>query len=175
VPHPNPVEQFLASHPQAAQFLASRTYPSSYAMATYFGVNAVKFTNAQGQSAFVRYRIVPRAGEKYLSPQERKAQSASYLQDEIRQRVGKQSVVFDWYAQIAQKGDKVDDPSVAWPDSRKLVKLGTLTLTGFPAHPEAEDKALLFLPGQPHPGVEPADPMLVLRNAAYPISLGQRQ
>jgi len=26
---------------------------------------------------------------------------------------------------------------------------------------------LLFPPGQPHPGVEPADPMLVLRNTAY--------
>ena len=34
---------------------------------------------------------------------------------------------------------------------------------------------LLFPPGQPHPGVEPADPMLVLRNTAYPISLGERQ
>jgi len=37
------------------------------------------------------------------------------------------------------------------------------------------DKALLLLPGQPHPGVEAADPMLVLRNGAYPISFGQRQ
>lgn len=36
-------------------------------------------------------------------------------------------------------------------------------------------RTLLFLPGQPHLGVEPADPMLVLRNTAYPISLGQRQ
>jgi catalase len=40
---------------------------------------------------------------------------------------------------------------------------------------QAAQKTLLFLPGQPHPGVEPADPMLVLRNTAYPISLGERQ
>lgn len=45
-PHPNPVEKFLASHPHAKIFLESRTYPSSYARAKYFGVNSVKFTNA---------------------------------------------------------------------------------------------------------------------------------
>ena len=174
-PHPNPVEQFLASHPHAAEFLASRTYPASYASATYFGVNSVKFTNAKGGLQYIRYRLVPKSGEKYLSPDERKARSGSYLQDEIVTRLAKEPVVFDWYVQIAEKSDKIADPSIAWPDSRKMVKLGSFTLTKVPDHPEAAAKALLFLPGQPHPGVEPADPMLVLRNAAYPISFKQRQ
>lgn len=71
------LDAFLASHPHAQQFLASRTYPVSYAKATYFGVNSVKFTNAQGKSAFVRYRFVPKAGEGYLSADKRKAASAS--------------------------------------------------------------------------------------------------
>lgn len=175
VAHPTPVEQFLATHPGAAQFLASRTYPISYAEATYFGINSLKFTNAKGQSVFVRYRMVPRAGERYLTPEERKAQSSSYLQDEIVQRVGKAPVIFDWYVQIAEAGDKVEDPSVAWPESRRMVKLGTFTLTRTPDDAATAEKTLLFLPGQPHPGVEAADPMLVLRNNAYPISLGQRQ
>lgn len=170
-----PLNAFLASHPHARDFLGSRTYPSSYARATYFGVNSVKFTNAQGQSSFVRYRFVPRAGDDYLTPEQRKAQSASYLQDEVLKRVSGQPIVFDWFAQVAERGDKVEDPSIAWPESRKLVKLGTITLTKQPADPEAAQKALLFLPGQPHPGVEPADAMLKLRNKAYPISFGERQ
>jgi catalase len=174
-PHPNPVEQFLATHPHAKEFLGSRTYPISYAEAKYFGVNAVKFTNAAGKSVFVRYQFVPRAGEHYLTPEERKAKSASYLQDEIVQRAAREPIVFDWYAQIAAKSDAIDDPSIAWPDSRKLVKLGTFSITRQPADPLSVDKTLLFLPGQPHPGVEAADPMLVMRNTAYPISLGQRQ
>lgn len=174
-PHPNAVEQFLAGHPHAAEFLSSRTYPASYAEATYFGINSVKFTNARGQSVFVRYRFVPRAGEHYLTPDERKARSATYLHDEIAQRMAKGPVSFDWYAQIAEPGDKVEDPSIAWPDSRRLVKLGTLTLTRSPADPEAAQRGLLFLPGKPHPGVEAADPMLVLRNGAYPISFKERQ
>ena len=174
-PHPNPVEQFLGSHPHAKEFLGSRTYPISYAQATYFGINSVKFTSATGKSVFVRYRFVPKAGEKYLSPEERKAQSASYLQDDIVQRLAKGPVVFDWYAQVAERGDNIEDPSIAWPEDRKLVKLGTFTLSKLPSDPETTQKALLFLPGQPHPGVEAADPMLILRNTAYPISLGERQ
>ena len=175
VPHPTPVEQFLSTRPGAQKFLATRTYPASYASATYFGINSIKFTNAKGKSTFVRYRYVPRVAEHYLTPDERKTQSPSYLQDEIIARIAKGTVVYDWYAQIAESGDKIEDPSIAWPETRKLVKLGTVTLSRRPADEETAQKTLLFLPGQPHPGVEAADPMLVLRNAAYPISLGQRQ
>jgi len=174
-PHPNPVEQFLSTHPTAKEFLGSRSYPDSFAQATYWGINSLKFTNAKGQSVFVRYRFIPRAGEKYRTPDERKAKSASYLQDEIVQRIATGPVVFDLVVQIAEKGDKVEDPSIAWPDSRKTVKLGTFSLTKITDDQQAAQKTLLFLPGQPHPGVEPADPMLVLRNTAYPISLGERQ
>jgi catalase len=170
-----PLGAFLESHPHARDFLASRTYPASYATATYFGINALKFTNEKGQSVFVRYRFVPRAGEKYQSPEERKAQGPNYLQEEIVKRVSENPIMFDWYAQVAEVGDKIEDPSIAWPETRKLVKLGSFTLAKLPADPEAAQLGLLFLPGQPHPGVEPADPMLVLRNKAYPISFKERQ
>ena len=75
----------------------------------YFGINAVKFTDAAGQSVFVRYQFVPCAGE-HLTPEQRKAESASYLRDEILQRVGREPIVFDWYAQIAEQGDVITDP-----------------------------------------------------------------
>lgn len=174
-PHPNPVEQFLATHPHTKEFLGSRTYPASYAEAKFFGLNSEKFTNAVGKSVYVRYQLVPRAGEHYLAPEERKAKSGSYLQDEIVQRAAKEPIVFDWYAQIAEKGDVIEDPSKAWPDTRRLVKLGTFTLTRQPSDLKTADRTLVFLVGQPHPGVEPADPMLVLRNTADPISFGLRQ
>jgi catalase len=173
--HPNPVEQFLATHPHAKEFLETRSYPASYAQAAYFGINSLKFTNSNGKSEFIRYKFIPRADEKYLTPEERKAQSANYLNEEILQRAAKEPIVFDWYAQVAESGDKVDDPSIAWPESRKLVKLGTFSFNKPPANPETAQKELLLLPGETHPGVEPADPMLVLRNAAYPVSFSERQ
>ena len=45
----------------------------------------------------------------------------------------------------------------------------------FPTFDDKAQKELLFLPGQPHPGVAAADPMMIMRNTAYPISLGERQ
>jgi catalase len=174
-PHPNPVEQFLATHPHTKEFLGSRTYPASYAEAKYFGLNSVRFTNTHGESVYVRYQFVPRAGEHYLTPEERKAKGGRYLQDEIVQRAAKGPIVFDWYAQIAEKGDAIEDPSIAWPDARKLMKLGTFSVERQPSDLKTADRTLVFLVGQPHPGVEPADPMLVLRNTADPISFGQRQ
>lgn len=175
VAHPTPAEQFLDAHPVSKAFANSLTYPESYATATFFGINSFKFTNARGESAYVRYRFVPRAGEHYLSKDELKAKGESYLQDEIAARVAREPIVFDWYAQIAEKGDRIEDPSIPWPETRKLVKLGTITLDKLPDDPATLDKRTVFLVAQPHPGIAPADPMLVLRTNAYPISLGQRQ
>ncbi len=174
-PHPTAVEQFLATHPIAKTFLASLTVPASYATATYFGINSFKWTNAKGHPTYVRYQYLPRAGEHYLKPAEWKARRPSYLQDDIVARVAREPVAFDWYAQIAEKGDKIEDPSIAWPDSRRRVKLGTFTFTRLPRDAAAADRQYMVLPGQPHAGIEAADPMLLLRNKAYPISFRGRQ
>ena len=175
VPHPTPVEQFLSTRPISRAFVASLTQPASYATATYFGINSFKWTNAKGQSFFVRYRYVPRAGEHYLKPEELKTRGPNYLQEDIAQRVAEAPIVFDWYAQVAEPGDKIEDPSIAWPETRKLVRLGVFTIDKLPGNTAALDRQTVVLVGQPHPGIEPADPMLVLRNTAYPISLGERQ
>ena len=176
VAHPTPIEQFLGTHPIAKTFLTTQKPPPvSYATTAFFGVNSFKYTNAKDASVYVRYRFVPRAGEHYLTPEMLKTKGANYLQEEIAKRVAKAPVMFDWYAQIAEKGDKIEDPSIAWPESRKLIKLGTITITKLAADPAAADKQTLFLPGEAHPGIEAADPMLTLRNDAYPISFKDRQ
>ncbi|HUO68083.1 MAG TPA: catalase family peroxidase, partial [Gammaproteobacteria bacterium] len=174
VPHPTPIEQFLDHNPTAKQFVTSQKPPPvSYATIGYFGVNAFKFTNEAGRSTFVRYRFVPRTGEHYLSPQDVQAKGPNYLLEELPRRVAEAPVVFDWYAQLAEQGDATDNPSIAWPESRKQVLLGTLTLTRTAG--VGTDSQTLFLPGTAHPGIEPADPMLTLRNDAYPISFNERQ
>lgn len=175
VPHPTPVEQFLSTRPISRAFTQSLTYPASYATATFFGINSFKMTSADGKSVYVRTRLVPRSGEHYLKPDELKAKGENYLEDEIVARVGKGPVVYDWYVQLAESSDKIEDPSIAWPESRKLVKLGTFSITRLPEDANLADRTTLFLPGQPHPGIEAADPMLLLRNKAYPISFQGRQ
>jgi catalase len=172
---PTPIEQFLASHPIAKTFVTSqKPPPASYATAAYFGVNSFAMLDAAGQKRFVRYRFVPVGGEAYLSASALAGKGPNYLQEEIVARVAKAPAMFEWFAQIAENGDVVENPSIAWPESRKVVHLGTISILSVDVRPNT-DKELLFLPARLSDGIETADPMLTMRHAAYPISFGQRQ
>jgi catalase len=173
---PTPIENYLQAHPNAAPFLTQqKPPPESFATTAYFGVNAFAFIDASGKKAILRYRFIPEAGEKYLDAATAASIGPNYLMEEIAARVAKAPVRFDWFAQIAQPSDKTDDPSTPWPEDRELVKLGTLTLTGMAADQIGLDKSLLFLPNNVPGGIEPADPMIEVRSAAYPVSFGERQ
>jgi catalase len=173
---PSALDSFLAAHPIAKTFLTSqKPPPESYATAAYYGVNAFMFTDASGISRPVRYRFIPEAGEHYLDDALMKKKSADFLSREIEQRITGKPVRFIWYAQIAEPGDKIEDPSIAWPESRRLVALGVLTIDRIASNTPQDDKALQFLPGTLLPGIGIADPMVTVRNAAYPVSAEGRQ
>ncbi|MEP6748857.1 MAG: catalase, partial [Bacteroidota bacterium] len=94
---------------------------------------------------------------------------------EIPIRVAKHSIKFKMYAQLAEEGDNVEDPSIAWPASRKLVFLGTIEIKKMASNTIAADKALFFIPNNIPAGITPADPMINFRSQAYPISVEERQ
>jgi catalase len=172
---PTSLDRFLASHPIAKQFLTTQTPPpASWATTAYFGVNAYQFTPVAGPSHYVRYRFVPEAGEHYLTDAELAQRGPNYLGEEIAGRVAKRPIRFTWYAQIAQAGDIIDNPAIAWPETRRLVKLGTITVDRLGPNTPLADRSLLFLPGTMTPGIAVADPMLSIRNAAYPVSFKER-
>ncbi|MGC1897351.1 MAG: catalase, partial [Pseudolabrys sp.] len=108
--------------------------------------------DASGKKTALRYRIVPQAGEKYLDTASAASKGPNYLMEEIAARVTKAPVMFDWFAQLAQPGDRTDDPSTPWPEDRQLVKLGTLTITEVAADQERLSRSLLFLPNNVPPG-----------------------
>lgn len=173
---PTPFEAFLAAHPAAKTFFTTqKPPPASFATTAYFGVNAFLFTDPAGRARPVRYRFVPEAGEQYLDEAALRGRSPGYLMEEIVGRVAAGPIRFTWLAQLAEPGDRPDDPSVAWPEARTQVKLGVITIDrAGPGTPEA-DRALLFLPGVLPPGIGIADPMVAVRTAAYPLSFHERQ
>ncbi|HVY74068.1 MAG TPA: catalase family peroxidase [Puia sp.] len=171
---PTALDSFLSAHPIAKTFLTTQKLPASYATIEYFGVNAFKFTNNKGVSCFIRYQFIPEH-EKLLTREQYEKETASYLIDEIQKRIATGPVIFKMYAQIAAAGDAIDDPSVAWPASRKKVLLGTITITKLADNSAAADKALFFIPNNVPSGIEPADPMIDFRSKAYPISVKERQ
>jgi catalase len=176
VPSPKPVETFLGSHPATLQFVqAPKPFPSSFARESYFGVTAFAFTNAQGKTRYGRYRIVPEQGNDYLTDVQAKALTPNYHFDEITERVKKGPVRFRIVVQVADASDKTDDATVHWPETRELVDLGTMELTGVAADNAAEQKHIIFDPIPRVEGIEAsADPLLELRAAIYLIS-GRRR
>jgi catalase len=175
-PKPAPIDAFLDSHPVAKTFLTTQKPPPlSYATAAYFGVNSFAFTDGTGHRIFVRYRFMPVGGEHYLDATTVANKGPDYLIEEIGPRVAKSPAKFEWFAQISEKGDAIEDPSIAWPETRHLVLLGTISIVREADNQAAAQKSLLFLPARVPKGIETADPMLNIRHASYPISFAERQ
>jgi catalase len=172
---PSPVEMFLGTHPAALAFVQTpKPSPSSFAREAYFGVTALRFISAGGESRFGRYRITPDAGVDHLSDEAVKARGANYLFDELSSRIAAEPVRFHLVAQVAADGDVVDDATVHWPQNRRLAQLGSILLTA-PAADDAEHKRIIFDPIPRVEGIEPSnDPLLELRAAVYLLS-GRRR
>src|SRR5271155_636093 len=87
-PSPSLVERFLGSHPSALAFVqAPKPAPSSYAREAYFGLNAFKLIDADGNATTIRYRMVPGLGVKALDSEALKERDVDYLHKEIETRL----------------------------------------------------------------------------------------
>jgi catalase len=173
---PSPIEQFLGSHPAALKFVTTpKPAPVSFATQAFYGVNAFKFTNAKGETQYGRYRIEPIAGQKFLSKEEAVAAAPNYLMDELPARLKQTSVQYRISVQLAEKGDVVNDATQVWPESRKVVELGTLTIKAPHADGTGFEKTTMFNPLILVDGIAPSDdPILLARPAAYAVSYGRR-
>jgi catalase len=173
---PTPLDTYLGSHPAAKAFLTTpKPPPVSFATLSYFGVDAFKFTNAEGASKFGRYQIIPDAGDQSLPSAQLAAAGPNYLSDELRQRVQHGPAKFRLLVQLAEPGDTTTDPTVVWPSSRPTVDLGEIAVTAPVADSAAAEKQLLFTPGRLVDGIElSADPILAARDPAYAVSFSRR-
>src|SRR5262245_19897757 len=167
---PTALDRFLEFHPTAKAFLGAQKTPASFATISYYGVGSFKFINTKGEGHYVRYQLVPEAGEQLLTDEERQKQSANYLMDEIEARVAATPVGFALYAQVAERGDRINDPSIAWPENRKRVLLGRLEIKRLTANTPEEDRRLVFNPSNVPAGIETADMLSSFCSKAFRLS-----
>jgi catalase len=175
-PSPTPIEKFLGTNPAALAFVqAPKPSPASFAKEEYFGVTAHRFINRDGVAYYGRYRVTPSAGIEHLDEAAVKAKDANYLFDELVERVKRGPVQFQIQVQVAEEGDVVDDATIHWPETRRLVPFGAITLTGTVPDGKAQQRSIIFDPIARVDGIEPsADPLLELRAAVYLLS-GRRR
>lgn len=169
---------FLEAHPEALpaiQHALSQPAPASYAQLEYHGIHAFKWISPDGRERWVRFSWRPAAGEAGLSDDELAEMSPDYLQEEIRERLGREPVEFTLEVAIAEEGDDPDDPTEPWPDDRERVAVGTLRIEELDATRERDGDVLVFDPTRVTDGIElSADPILHVRPEAYAVSVERR-
>jgi len=173
-PKPTKLEQFFVTHPNAPKALATLAVPDSFADEEYHGIDAFILVSKSGQRQAVRYLVVPET-LVHLTPEEAGKQSADFLFEELTKRIARKPLVFHLKAQLAEPGDQTRDASQPWPDDRKVVELGVLTLNKVVPDSSEAEKKLLFLPTNLTAGIELSDdPLPSVRTAAYAVSFGRR-
>ncbi len=175
-PDPEKMKAFQASHPDnlaQAQYLAANNPPASYANSSYWGIHTFRFINKR--ETLVRWRFVPHDGDKRLSDDELKTAGANFLEPALIARAQQGPVRWDMLLTIGKAGDPEDNPTLAWPEERQVVKAGTLTLTAAMPQKGAECEGINFDPLVMADGIAPTnDPVLQFRSSAYAVSFGKR-
>ncbi len=177
-PDPEKIKAFKESHPDnraQSEFLASNNPPPSYANSPYFGIHTFKFIDQDGKTTLVRWRFVPQDGEKQLSDAELKSMPADFLEQALIERTKDGAARWDMLVTIGEAGDAEDDPTIAWPEDRKDVQAGTLTISSAMPQKGAECEKINFDPLVMSDGIAPTnDPVLLFRSPAYAVSFGKR-
>jgi len=177
-PDPEKLHAFLASHPDAlaqSNFLADNNPPASYANSAYYGIHTFLFIDAGGTKHPVKWRFIPRDGEKRLTASELATAPKDFLEQRLIERVAAGPVNWDMVVYVGEPGDPEDNPTLVWPENRKHFTAGTLTIKQATPQSGAECEKINFDPLVMADGISPtADPVLLFRSPAYAISFAKR-
>jgi catalase len=169
---------YVATHPRFLAALpvlrAANRVPASYATVAYHGLHAFRWVAADGTARFVRYHLLPAAGEEFLPPRVAAEKSPNFLIEELDKRLAAQPVRFSYQVQIAADDDSTVDPSKHW-HSTQTVTVGTLEITSVDTEREHGGDIVVFDPMRVTDGIEPSnDPVLRFRSLAYSASVKLR-
>jgi catalase len=142
----------------------------------YWGVQAYTLTNREGVATTAKLKAVAGAGQLGLTEDELRGKPDSFYADELKERLAKGPISFNFVAILGEPGDPTTDSTAMWPEeSRKTVKLGTISISGLEANQVCDEKTSDPVINLPEGVAGPAnDPMFEIRSPAYAISRSRR-
>lgn len=178
-PDAEKIKAFSTANPETtrqAAWLNARPVPASFAGVDYWAVQAYTLTNRAGKATIAKLKAVASAGQLGLSDEEVKAKPDSFYGDELKERLGKGPITFDFVAILGEAGDPTNDSTVMWPEeSRKTVKLGSISIAALQDNKACDDKVSDPVVNLPEGVAGPAnDPIFEARSQAYAISRTRR-
>ncbi|HTX94851.1 MAG TPA: catalase family peroxidase [Mycobacterium sp.] len=175
-PDPQKMAAFLERHPEtvAAMKIIKQTPPSAgFADSPFHGLNAFHFTNAAGVTVPVRWSAVPQdAGDADVPGP---APGKDYLFDDLIRTLARRPLKWRFVLTIGERGDPTHDATKPWPQSRRSIDAGTITITAVQTEEAGNARDINFDPLVLPDGITASDdPLPAARSAVYARSFSRR-
>lgn len=177
-PDPAVMKAYLGRHPETKAFqdyIKQAVLPNSFGNATYYSINAFRFTNAAGETRYVRWQMVPEAVLEGLDKAKLDSLPRDYLFKEMVARTAKGPSRWHLVIVVANPGDVTNKATVAWTGPHRTIDVGTLTVSKVEPEEIGNCRDLNFDPTVLPAGMAPSDdPLLAARAKVYSTSFGRR-
>ncbi len=177
-PDPAQMKAFLGRHPEtvrAVEVIKSHPVSSGFDNSTYNSLDAFRFVNAAGTSIAVRWSMVPVQPFEADSTTQAQQKDKNYLFDALIARIHRQPLQWHLMITLGQRGDPTNDATIAWPQNREKLDVGTLTIDHIESEEDGRCRDISFDPLVLPSGILPSDdPLLSARSAAYSQSFTRR-
>ena len=176
-PDPQKMAAFLDSHPEtvAAMKIIKQSPPSAgFADSTFYGLNAFRFTNSDGATVPVRWSAVPQ--EAPASPAAPVSSiGRDYLFDDVIRAVTQRPLQWRLLLTVGEPGDPTNDATKPWPQSRRSIDAGTITISAVQTEEAGNARDINFDPTVLPDGMTLSDdPIPGARSAVYARSFTRR-
>ncbi|WP_208321897.1 catalase family peroxidase [Paramicrobacterium chengjingii] len=166
---------YLADHPgtvAAMKIVHAQTPSSGFENSTFHGLNAFAFTNADGATVPVRWRMVP---DQDYAPTTSASPSEDYLFESLIQASAAGPLTWRLVLTIGERGDPTDDATTPWPKNRRTITAGSVTIDSVETEQAGNARDVNFNPLVLPAGIAPLDdPLLAARSSVYIRSFTRR-
>jgi catalase len=175
---PNAMGTFAGAHPEIAAFGAwakSAPWTGSYAEDRFNGLNTFILVDNSGAEHAVRWSLLPTARAVPISPDDLAKRGPNFLEQEIAERVRGEPLRWTMVVTVANPDDPTADPSKAWPEDRRTVDVGTLTVQQIEPERDGPCRDINFDPTVLPVGIRTSDdPFPAARSSVYAKSYDRR-
>jgi len=176
-PDPAKMKAFLARHPETVQAITvikGQAVSSGFENSTFHSLNAFRFINSAGDFTPVRWLLTPAQPFEAASTVT-ESQDKNYLFAALIAQIHRQPLRWHLIVIVGQLGDPTNDATIAWPEGRERVDVGTLTLDRVESEETSAATDINFDPLVLPAGIAASDdPLLSARSAVYSQSFTRR-
>jgi catalase len=175
---PGAMKAFATVHPEIAHFGAwaqSAPWTGSYAEEPYNSLDSFVFTSATGAAHVVRWSLLPATNPVSVPPEELAKRPPDFLEREIVERIKSGPLRWTLVIHVAEAGDPTADPSREWPQNRRAIEVGTLTVQDIEPEANGPCRDINYDPTVLPTGMGTSDdPFPAARSSAYRRSFDLR-